>query len=118
MAAIRCASSLVSSSLTKCDGVRRTARSRRLILRSSRTAAKRLPGGVGRENGEAAFVADDGLAVDQARAHRQHCQGGDDLREAAREVIAIGPSSLQRLIIFVAIGGRADIPSGRSKCRR
>ena len=37
----------------------------RLILRSFRTAAKRLPGGVGRENGEAAFVADDGLAVDQ-----------------------------------------------------
>ena len=51
-------------------------------------AAKRPPGGVGRENGEAAFVADDGLAVDQARAHRQHCQGGDDLREAVREVIA------------------------------
>jgi hypothetical protein len=61
----------------------------RLGLRSSRTVAKRLPGGVGRENGKSAFVADDGLAVDQARAHRQHGQGGDDLREAVREVIAI-----------------------------
>ena len=76
----------------------------RLILRSSRTAAKRLPGGVGRENGEAAFVADDGLAVDQARAHRQHCQGGDDLREAVREVIAISPSSLSGSPFLVAIG--------------
>jgi hypothetical protein len=52
------------------------------------------------ENGEPAFVADNGLAVDQALAHRQHCQSGDDLREAVREVIAIGPSSLQRLTIF------------------
>jgi hypothetical protein len=46
------------------------------------------------ENGKSAFVADDGFAVDQTLAHRQHCQGGDDLREAVREVIAIGPSSL------------------------
>jgi hypothetical protein len=83
-----------------------------LILRSSRTAAKRLPGGVGRENGEAAFVADDGLAVDQARAHRQHCQGGDDLREAVREVIAVGPSRrFSGSPFLVAIGGIADISS-------
>ena len=41
-----------------------------------------------------------GFAIDQARAHRQHGQGGYDLREAVREVIAIGPSSLQRLTIF------------------
>ena len=46
------------------------------------------------------MVTYDGLAVDQARAHRQHRQGGDDLREAVREVVAIGPSSLQRLTIF------------------
>jgi len=30
----------------------------------------------------------------------QHCQGGDDRRQSVREVIAIGPSSLQRLTIF------------------
>jgi hypothetical protein len=35
-----------------------------------------------------------------ATSARQHRQGGDDLREAAREVIAIGPSSLQRFTIF------------------
>ena len=52
------------------------------------------------ENGKPALVAYDGFAIDQARAHRQHGQGGDDLREAVREVIAIGPSSLQRLTIF------------------
>jgi hypothetical protein len=28
------------------------------------------------ENGKSAFVADDGLAVDQAGTHWQHCQGG------------------------------------------
>ena len=61
----------------------------RLILRSSRTAAKRLPGGVGRENGEAAFVADDGLAVDQARAHRQHGQGGDDLGKRFEKLLRL-----------------------------
>ena len=65
------------------------------------------------ENGKSAFVADHGLAVDQARAHRQHGQGGDDLREAVREVIAIGPSRrFSGSPFLVAIGG-----SGRSKCR-
>ena len=39
---------------------------RRAPSRVSSLAAKRLPGGAGRENGEAAFVADDALAVDQA----------------------------------------------------
>jgi hypothetical protein len=52
------------------------------------------------ENGKASFVADDGLTVDLALAHPQHGQGGYDLREAVREVISIGPSSLHRLTIF------------------
>jgi len=84
-----------------------------LILRSSRTAAKRLPGGVGRENGEAAFVADDGLAVDQARAHRQHCQGGDDLREAVREIIATGRSRRFSGSPFLVAIGATGTSGGR-----
>jgi hypothetical protein len=71
------------------------------------------------ENGKSAFVADDGLAVDQAQAHRQHCQGGDDLREAVRELIAIGRSRrFSGSPFLVAIGGISDISSGRSKSRR
>jgi hypothetical protein len=40
-------------------------------------------------------------------------RGGDDLREAVREVIAIGPSSLHGSPFLVAIGRIADISSGR-----
>jgi hypothetical protein len=42
------------------------------------------------------WLEDDGLAVDQARGHRQHCQGGGDLREAVREVGAFLVSSWRR----------------------
>jgi hypothetical protein len=33
-------------------------------------------------------------------AHREYGEDDDDPRESVREVIAIGPSSLQRLTIF------------------
>jgi len=69
------------------------------------------------EYSEAAVVAYDGLAVDQAGAHRQHCQGGDDLWESVREIIAIGLHRFSGTIL-VAIGGIADISGGRSKRRR
>ena len=39
------------------------------------------------EHGEAVPVADDGLTVDQARAHRQQGHRRDDLRKTAREVV-------------------------------
>jgi hypothetical protein len=69
------------------------------------------------ENGKSAFVADDGLTVDLALAHRQHGQGGDDLREAVRKIIAIGLRRFSGSPFLVVIGGRAYIPSGRSKSR-
>ena len=65
-----------------------------------RIAGQAAPGGVGRENGEAAFVADDASPSIRHERTGRIVRGGYDLREAVREIIAIGPSPLQRLTIF------------------
>ena len=41
------------------------------------------------ENGKSAFVADDGLAIEQAGAHREHGHCRDDLGKSVREVCAL-----------------------------
>ena len=50
------------------------------------------------EDGKATFVADDGLPVDQAGAHREHGHGRDDLREAVGEVGALPGEELHAAV--------------------